>query len=140
MSEAASETTGRIKIVKTPEGELPLWVREAWVGLTLPCYPFLGIPVSKPLGAVSHQEVEGSVCGVIVPQNEAIVAILNHEDIETRQAAGYLMANGFGEDGQNFFFREDEIEIVSGVTGIPMRVFSDMETGHWEEMPAGVGR
>ena len=28
-----------VEIVRAPEGEAPLWVREAWVGLTLPLVP-----------------------------------------------------------------------------------------------------
>lgn len=129
------EAIGRIKILKTPDGEAPQWVREAWVGLILACFPYIGIPSGGLSGVLSGDEIESNRRGVIVPQGAAIATLLQHD----REAAGWWMAHGFGGDEEYFFFFEDEIGIVSGVTEAPMRVFDDLDTGHWEEMPLGTG-
>ncbi|MFA5996731.1 MAG: hypothetical protein WC790_03365 [Candidatus Paceibacterota bacterium] len=129
------EATGRIKILKIPDGEAPQWVREAWVGLILACCPTLGFLHGTTRGALSGKEVSTRKTGVIAPQNQAL-AVLEQHDAE---AAGWWKARDFPQPGQYFFFDETDIGIVSGVTEAPMRVFDDMETGRWEEMPLGTG-
>lgn len=127
---AKEEATGRIKILKIPDGEAPQWVRGAWVGLILPCYPYIGTPSCELSGVLSGDKVEDSRRGVIVSHREAISVLIQHD----REAAMWWMTNDFGKDGGFFFFFEDDIGIVSGVSEAPMRVFDDMETGHWEEL------
>lgn len=101
--------TGRIKIVKVPAGEAPLWVREAWVGVELPCFPDMGWVPAK--GALSGQKIEvGS--GVIVSQDEALKLL----GIKNAEAERWWRNHGHPNENVNFVFREGDIEIVSGVT------------------------
>ena len=125
-----NEATGRIKILKTPEGEAPLWVREAWFGLIIACFPYIGVPSGELTGVLSGDELQNTRRGVIVPQATAIAELSKHD----REAADWWFTNGFGGEGDYFFFFEDEIGIVSGVGEAPMRVFCDMETGRWKEL------
>ncbi len=134
------QPTGRIKIRKTPTGEAPLEVRMAWEGLILPCFPHIGHPSGDVCHVVTGEKVEGELRGVIVPQDLAIAELLKF-DLRCREAACWWLAQGLGKPGMYFFFPEDEIDIVGGVSEVPWRVFDDMDTGHWEEMPLGaVGR
>ncbi|THH37060.1 hypothetical protein E4Z66_08970 [Aliishimia ponticola] len=50
-----------VKIVSTPQGEAPEWVRQAWVGLRVPCLE--DAPVSMP--AVSAVKGPGTVLGQV---------------------------------------------------------------------------
>ncbi len=50
----------RIRIVKVPAGQAPLWVREAWVGVE--------IPLVETEQAVSGQQV-GALGGAASPEN-----------------------------------------------------------------------
>ncbi len=126
-----SEATGRIKVLKTPDGEAPVEIRRAWEGLILPCFPHIGIPTGELSEVLSGNSIENERRGVIVPQGEAISVLMQFD----REAAGWWMAHGCGKDDTYFFFFEDEIGIMSGVSEVPMRVLDDMETGrHWKEV------
>ena len=107
-------TTGRIKIVKVPAGEAPIEVRKAWVGLILPCDPYLGYPDNaSERGVLTNKKRDRNRCGFSVPQDQAI-EILEKEHSE---AAAWWKAHGFPQDaGSRFGFAEEEGEIISGVT------------------------
>lgn len=127
----SNEATGRIKIIKTPAGELPLKIREAWVGVILPCYPLLGyIYRGSEYGLLSGEKAHDKRRGVIVPQFKGMRVL----DEERPELVGWLASRGFPQPDGNFFFGEDEVEIISGVTLAPARVFDDMETGHWRQV------
>jgi len=125
------EATGRVKIIKTPAGEAPLELRAAWVGTILPCYPHLGyLSGGSEHGILTGEKSVDNRRGVIVPQDRAIAVLAEHDSTAAAQWKNY----GFPQPEENFFFGEDELEIVSGVTPAPVRVFDDMETGYWREM------
>ncbi len=111
-----SEFTGRIRIVTTPAGEAPLWVREAWVGLRLPCWPLVGLPSGPEVGVLSSKEVNHNCFVCHVPQDEAIVILRK----ERPEAAKWWEENNFPQPGKSFTFREEEIRMICGVrrTGI----------------------
>ncbi len=108
----------------------------------------MGVPPESTRGALSNKktgtdarnvictECAGIKSGVSVPQDNAIEILARHNP----RAAAYWREQGFPrKDGNDcFFFEEDAIEITSGVTRTKLRVFDDMETGHWEEMPFGI--
>jgi hypothetical protein len=100
------------------------------LGLTLPCFPYIGYLCGEVFEVVSGEDVEDVGRGVSVPQDQAI-AILGLSD---HAAAAWWRAQGYPQADQYFFFSEDEIEIISGVTEAPMGVFDDMETGDWRLM------
>ncbi|MES3031380.1 MAG: hypothetical protein V4697_03125 [Patescibacteria group bacterium] len=110
------ESTGHIRITKVPDGEAPLEVREAWVGLTLPCGPYLGFSgVGEERGVLTGESVGCPTCGrygFSVPQDEAI-AILEKAKPE---AALWWKKHGFPQVDQYFGFAEREAEIVSGIS------------------------
>ena len=124
------EATGRIKILKIPDGEAPQWVREAWVGLILACFPYIGIPSGGLSGILSGDEVESNRRGVIVSQDLAIAELAKHD----KEAADWWLDNGFGKAEEYFFFFEDEIGIVSGVSEASTSVLDELE-----RMPFGCG-
>lgn len=104
------EATGRMRVIRTPAGEVELRLRDAWLGLTLPCHPELGYPQGEK-GVLSGKQFLRNRSGFTVPQNLAIEVL----ERERPEAAKGWRALGFPQEGQNFHFAEDEAEIVSGV-------------------------
>ncbi len=120
----ATEATGRIKVIKVPEGEAPPHVRKARVGLELPCFPESGfLPwAERGRGALTLVQTEGNYRIVIVPQKEAL-KILSEKNTA---AAAWWYDHGFPKTNLNnpyFLFKEDEVEIISGVRQMPIRPF-----------------
>lgn len=106
------ESTGRIRITKVPDGEAPLVIREAWVGLVLPCDPYLGYPSGGfERGVLSKAEASCNRLGFSVPQNQALVIL----EQDRSEAAKWWREQGFPRAAQYFGFAEGEAEIVSGV-------------------------
>src|SRR5262245_31416390 len=106
------EATGRIRIVRVPEGEAPLEIRQAWVGLVLPCDPYLGYPASGgEQGVCTGRKSARNRYGFGVPQDQAIAVL----DIENPQAAAWWRTQGFPRGDERFCFAEAEAEIISGV-------------------------
>ena len=109
----STEDTGRIRVVKAPYGESDddLQIRRIWIGCVLPCSPIMGyVPDERNL--FSDKGMDKSRCGVSVPQKEALEILA----AKSSTAGEYWKKLGFPHDGEFFFFAEDEIEIVSGVT------------------------
>ncbi len=128
------QTTGRIKFVNAPRGQAPLWVREAWVGLTVPCYPFISVPSGGGLRGVENGEVVPSYECALVLQKEAIDVLEQHNVT----AAQWWRQNGFGsESAPPFAFNAESFEVISGVQKAKMDIFDDLETGHWESRDSG---
>lgn len=106
-----NESFGLIKIVKTPAGEAPLWVRQAWVGLVLPCNPVLGSHGGER-GVLSKLILFPNRCGYSVPQDQALMIL---EDKNFRISV-WWKGKGFPHQGEYFVFSEEEAEMVRGVT------------------------
>jgi len=104
---------GKIRVVKVPEGEHPLSVREVWVGMVLPCF--------------SELRRHDHVWYADVPMFEALIILKD----QNPRAFKYWM-NNFDPDviwESNFSFKEDEVCILSNVT-IPMvRLWNEMDGG-----------
>lgn len=121
------ESTGRIRIVKTPDGEAPLEIREAWVGLVLPCDPYLGYPdEGMERGVLNNKEAPLNRCGFSVPQDQAI-AILEQKKPEV---AKWWKEHGFPQVNEYFGFAEKEVEITSGITRQRIIEVCDEMTGN----------
>ncbi len=113
-----TEYTGRIRIKSTPGGEAPLWVRARWIGLVLPCHPYLGLPdQGLDQGVLSGTEVECNYFGFSVPQDRAIQILAK----TWPKAADWWKEQGFPKASQHFGFAQDEAECVSGI--ILQRIF-----------------
>jgi hypothetical protein len=123
------EATGRIRITKVPDGEAPLEVRKAWVGLELPCGPICGYAAESGKSVLSHEPTPNRY-EVDVPQREAL-EILAAKD---PQATAWWYAHGFPQGDDWFNFAREEVEIISGVTMQKVTVYDNMETGHWRPM------
>lgn len=125
---ADESATGWIRIKeRPPKGEAPLWVLEAWIGLTLPCHPYCGYPDGElERGVLSGKKASRNRRGFIVPQDEAIKIL----ERERPSAAAYWREKGFPEHNKCFCFGEDEAEIVGGVTRQFIREVSDEMGGH----------
>ncbi len=121
--------TGRIRIIKIPDGEAPIEIRQAWVGLTLPCDPYLGYP-DKGLerGVLTNEEAPRNRCGFSAPQDEAIAILAQSNP----KAATWWKEHGFPQPDQRFGFAEKEAEIVSGVTHQRMiEITDEMQGNRW---------
>lgn len=115
-----NSNAGQIKIIATPEGEAPLEVREAWIGLILPCHPILGYSEGD-IGALSREPTERNRQVINVPQDEAIriLALFHPEAVQWWNDHGYPTQGGY------FSFGEREVEIISGVTYQQIREWRD---------------
>lgn len=101
---------GIIRIVKTPEGEAPLKIRERWVGTEIPTlyYSQVGGTVS---GALSDKPVKIQAHYVVF-QKDALDALEKREP----EAAKWWHQAGFPEwAGASFIFNADEAEEVAPV-------------------------
>jgi len=89
---------GMIRVIQTPEGEWPRWVRRGWVGTFLQCCPLM--------------TYSRGVWYVNVPQHEALEVL----DDSSHDAWLWWMDHPELFVGRNeyFSFRKEEIEIVSG--------------------------
>ncbi len=104
---------GHIKVICLPVGEAPYKVRKKWIGLVLPCDPFIGAPQGNTLrGVVSKKTTISFASGVSVPQDKAIEIL----EKWNRKAAKWFKDNGFPKPGEYFNFAEEEIQILDGVT------------------------
>ena len=120
-------TMGRIRIVRVPAGEAPLFVRQVWVGLELPCDPYLGYPSGgMERGVLSGQESLFNRCGFSVPQDEALDIL----EAVSPPAAQWWKEHGFPREGQYFGFAQDEAEILSGVSLQQLTVYTDEMQGN----------
>ena len=99
-----------IKIVKTPTGEAPEWVREAWVGLFLPLY-YIANESGEVEGVVSRQIIQIAREKVwCVEQNVAIGLLMTQNE----KAAEWWIEQGYPIPDKVFTFGHDEAELVSG--------------------------
>lgn len=116
------EATGRIQIIKVPEGEAPPWVRQMWVGLILNCFPTMGFcgPCCLNRGSADQME-KGVISGKSASQNRIGVCVPQKEAIEIleRNSPPAVIAwwknHGFPRPDECFKFGEDEVKIISGV-------------------------
>jgi len=104
------KATGRIKITRVPRGEAPDWVRKAWVGLTVPCYPIAGYIPGGEATLSFKKRLDPRQC-FVVPQAKAIDALAKTNP----EAAQWWNDHGFPWGPLSFTFGEGEAEIVSGV-------------------------
>ena len=123
-----SEATGRIRIAYVPDGEPPKWIREAWVGLELPCYPDAGHDPDRAEGALSGEKLKRNPFGFHVPQDLALEVL----EQSRPASAAWWRSQGFPHPGKNFCFSMPEVEVISGVIVRPVMVADDLETGRME--------
>ena len=106
---------GLIKITQIPKGDPPEWVRQAWVGLVLPCDPICGFKRKGTEKGVLTGEIEEPHRICSVPQSEAITILGDHNP----RAFAWWLEQGYpkeDEDENCFGFDETEFEIIKGVT------------------------
>jgi len=112
--------TGSIKVIRVPQGEAPRWVRVAWVGLILPCDPYLGYSDSGcERGVVSNSAVIRNRYGVSVSQVRAIEILSEHHIGATL----WWKNRGFPCHDGYFCFSAEEVQIVHGVVYQEIEVF-----------------
>ena len=122
----SEKLTGEIVIIKVPDGEAPLWVRQAWLGITLPCHPFSGPPDSGfDSGVLTGERVSG-MGRVSVPQEQAIQILAKTNP----EAAGWWRLEGFPYPNLCFGFRLDDVEIISNVSPKIIRHISEEDRGY----------
>lgn len=100
----------KIRIVRVPEGEAPEWVREAWVGLTIPA-------ISMPrqihdigrAGAVSGDlEGDWSHPHWVTPQEEPLEILRQHNP----GAAQWWTDHGYPQPKEWFTWRAEEAALA----------------------------
>jgi len=123
------EATGCIKMIAAPDGMEPLWIRKAWVGRILPCFPYIGYVRDGVFQVPSGDETEDVERGVAVPQDQAI-AILelmrNPDDPDDLDAAQWWKNLGRPVPGEYFFFNEEYFIIVRGVFDVLALDYEDI--------------
>lgn len=92
-----------IQIMNIPEGEAPLDVRKAWVGLVLPAHPFVGYGGTQEKGAVTSSENIRKSYSYSVPQDKALLVLARSD----QKAALWWKDHGYpkaGDDENCFSF------------------------------------
>ncbi|MBP9801539.1 MAG: hypothetical protein KBC83_02640 [Candidatus Moranbacteria bacterium] len=127
MRQIQREDLGVIRFTSVPRGGAPLWVREAWIGVEVPCL-FLhdGVPLSAS-DTVHDVETGFEVPdfpGYIVLQTHAIEALLQ----QSPAAVEYWLDLGCPSDENPLFlFDHESAEVVRPVMtrGEFWRCFND---------------
>ena len=91
-------------IIKTPRGEAPEHIRQAWVGIVLPCVGKL--PSYWSTGVLTGQQVDyGEEDTYCVSQAEACAILAKTQPM----AAAWWKAHGYPKPDRAFSFCEDEV-------------------------------
>lgn len=98
----------KILVVKTPHGEAPDWVKEAWVGLALFTRGLVSEDFGEPIGVLTNTEVQTGSNVWLVPQTDAIDVL---EKVNP-EAAAWWRDHGFPRKGRAFTFQEHEVLIL----------------------------
>ena len=101
--------SGSISIVRVPDGEAPLWVRRALVGLILPCDPFSGPGEDRGVLSGKPSSIRSDFS---VPQNEMIGLLECHN----AEAARWWKSKGYPKFGECFGFSKADVVVFGGVT------------------------
>lgn len=117
--------SGLIRITKIPDGEAPEIVRQAWVGLELPCHLVAGFSGPDAVEVITKQKVAPRY-GFTVPQDQALSILAEKHP----GAATWWKKHGFPEMNRYFNFEQDSAEIISGVTFQKIRVVNDLDHPH----------
>jgi len=101
---------GSIKIISTPSGEAPEKIRDAWIGVEMPCVYYLE-KGSESFGIFSQQQTETSSV-YVVAQIQAIGAL---EEVSP-EAAKWWNDHGFPKSDEALFsFKKNEVEELKKV-------------------------
>ena len=101
-----------IMIVNIPRGEEPAYIRQAWLGIILPCSGKFSINGS--IGVLSGKPMEDLGLDVFeVCENDALKILQRSQPT----AADWWYTNDFPKDGCFFTFYEDEVEVLPGDQG-----------------------
>ncbi len=102
---------GVIRIIKTPDGEMPIEVRDKWVGVEIPCLCRSDNDESE-VGLQSGQLKSGFRDVYVVKQKDAVAALAK----KCPAAAEFWKKRGFPRNDDSFFsFGVDEAEEVKPV-------------------------
>ena len=107
-----------IKIVKVPDGEAPEEIRQAWVGMILPCHPIVGYSTwdERERGALTEEQNLHNRYSYVVPQKEAL-QLLSDAGGKCKEAAEWWKVQGFPKDDPTmncFSFYQLEAEEFAG--------------------------
>ena len=105
-----STATGRIRIIKTPDGEPPESIRAAWVGLVLPCEPIASY--AETFKILSHEPSPERRLVVKVPIEDALEILAKKRPFAAEWWDAYCTAP---EGLTHFAFIFDDVEIIEGV-------------------------
>ncbi|MCX6716249.1 MAG: hypothetical protein NT077_04560 [Candidatus Taylorbacteria bacterium] len=97
---------GRMRIVKTPSGQVPVAIRNEWIGVEMP-FLEVGIPRGSVVGVVNGKKVKPAQC-FIVDQQEALNALRK----KTPAAADWWNRMGFPWPLGQFTFNAECAEII----------------------------
>ncbi len=115
MRQIQREDLGVIRFISVPRGGAPLWVREAWIGVEVPClFSHDGVPLS------ASDTVRDVETGLEVPDYPGYIVLQTHAIEALRQqspkAAKYWRSLGFPyNECALFLFDHDSAEVVKPV-------------------------
>lgn len=104
------QSRGKIRIVKTPQGEAPLEVREKWVGVEIPAACYLSHDGDSH--SVISKEPVAPRAAYLVLQTEAIKALSLHD----KNAALWWQECGLVEEGLHYSFQASEVVEIEPVS------------------------
>jgi len=119
----------RFEIVSVPEGQAPLKIREAWVGVLLT--GFFGPEIQQTMrpGGVLNRELVESYEGVAVAQPHALQELEKYSP----SAALWWQKNGYPTNPMHLFvFNKNECRMISEPEEVPDHPFNTLIM--WDEL------
>lgn len=115
----------KIRIISTPQGEPPEWVRNAWIGCELSCILDTCGHVPVPVVGVDTRTFRGTVAGFSVDQGVALEA-LNQRNLE---AAAWFGERGYPRAGEQFRFKAECCKVLehTSLRAPKIAVWDDLE-------------
>ena len=68
----------QIRVISPPPGDAPLWVREAWVGITMVAIGVSLTPTGTSTNVVSGELSEDNCPGFYIPTEHALERLFDH--------------------------------------------------------------
>jgi len=110
---------GHVRVIKVPDGEVPLRIREKWVGVILPVTAIIGS--DKTSGALTGRKLEEIPVEVYCVHRRSALDALNAVSMP---AADWWWKHSSAEN--DFCFKATDVEVVGKIEDVVLPHFTGM--------------